>query len=328
MSPSLFLLTLLTGGMIASSVEAQLANEFVSPADPYAPKELVAGELSISGSRTMSQLAAVWSDGLRHIHPEFATQLDFQGSETALDRLIGETPSIGLMSRELSDEEQQEFSAARQGLRLLAINTAHDAVAVIVHPDNPLEGLTLDQLKTLFATQDGSDGLTWSVVGVDEDEWKDRPVVRLIPDAQSGARGQFAARVFGGEVDLHADTEHSWHTKIVEVVATDPGAIGVVSYQNTRTDRVRTVPIADEEGEPLVAPFPGSIATGGYPLIRPLSIVVAVGDDGVRDPLVSEFLRYVLSREGQADVVKDGFQPLGRSELLEQFDRLGWNRVK
>jgi len=70
------------------------------------------------------------------------------------------------------------------------------------------------------------------------------------------------------------------------------------------------------------------VASGKYPLIRPLTVVVAVGDKGVESPLATEFLKYVLSRDGQADVIKDGFQPLGRADLLEQYDRLGWNQVK
>ena len=66
-----------------------------------------------------------------------------------------------------------------------------------------------------------------------------------------------------------------------------------------------------------------SIASGDYPLIRPLSLIVVMGKDGVTHPLVAEFLRYVLSVNGQEDVIKDGFQPLGRAELLEQIDHFG-----
>ena len=317
-------LTLLSAVLCAGS---SFSEDLLSPAAPYVPQDLVSGELSVSGSRTMSQLAAVWSDGLQHVHPDFRTTIDVQGSETALGRLAGDKPAIGLVSRDLTDKEQQDFATAHSGRQLLAIDAAYDAVAVIVHPENPLDSVSIEQLQVLFGARESPEPLTWGAIGL-EGDWKDRPVARLLPDERSGTRGQFAQQVLRDSGQLADAPTHAWHTKIVEEVASQPGAIGVVSFSNSRTDQVRTLAISSSRAREAVALSPDSVASGDYPLIRPLTVVVAVGDQGVEDLLTIEFLKYVLSREGQADVVKDGFQPLGRADLLEQYDRLGWNQVK
>jgi phosphate transport system substrate-binding protein len=299
----------------------------VSVADPYAPENPVSGSLSLVGSRTMSELAAIWTDGFRHIHPDVKATFDFQGSETALESLSDDGSVIGLLSRDLSSAEQDEYANAHPGLKLHAVSAAYGAIAVIVHRNNPVPGLSLAQLKTLFAQSDEAAALTWSKFGA-ADDWANTPVVRIVPDKNSGARGQFVARVLGVDGELAAAKEYSWHKKIVDEVAADRGAVGFVSYANSLTDAIRTVPLSARNGGPYVPLTAESIASGKYPLIRPLSLVVVTEDDHIKNPLVADFVRYVLSLNGQEDVVKDGFQPLNRPALLEQLDKLGWNRSK
>ncbi|HEY1066504.1 MAG TPA: PstS family phosphate ABC transporter substrate-binding protein [Pirellulales bacterium] len=317
-----------------SAPVAPLVTDLASPssgASPYLPEQLACGELKLSGSRTMSAVAAVWSDGFKHLHPASAAKLDFQGSETAFAQLAGDAPAIGLLSRDLTAAEQEAFTKAHPDRRLVAITAAYDALAVIVHPENPIEGLTLPQLKTLFAQPAGANAnpapLTWASVGLTED-WANTPVVRFAPDEQSGARAQFVERVLGPGAKPAPATPYSWHTKIVEEVAAQRGAIGFVNAAAARSRKVRTVPIAAEAPGEFVPLSPETIAAETYPLRRPLSLLVVLKNDAIASPLTAEFVRYVLSQNGQDDVVKDGFQPLGRSELLEQFDKLDWNQAK
>lgn len=310
-----------------SSPAADPAVAPASAADPYAPENPVSGQLLFIGSRTMSELAAIWSDGFRHIHPDVNTTFDLKGSETVLERLGEGGSVIGLMSREISSTEREQFAKANPLLKLHVISAAYGAVAVIVNPGNPVQGLSLAQLKTLFGQSDDANTLTWGKLGA-EGDWANTPVVRIIPDDKSGARGQFMARVFGADGQLASAKEYSWHKKIVDEVAADRGAVGFVSYANSLTDKIRTMPLATQDGGPFVPLTAESIASGQYPLIRPLSLAVVSSDDGIKNPLIAEFIRYVLSRNGQEDVIKDGFQPLRRPALLEQFDHLGWNLSK
>lgn len=315
------------GGVARGQESAAAPASFVSAAEPYLPAKPVAGKLALVGSRTMSQLAAVWSDGFRHIHPEAEITLDFQGSGTALAQLTPGGATLGLLSRDLTPAEAADFAAKHPGGKIIPVATAYDALAVIVHGDNPIEGLTLAQLKRLFGDSDEQKPLTWGDLGL-SGEWAALPVTRFAPGEQSGARGQFQTVVLG-EGGTFADlSAFDWHTRIVEEVTAARGAIGFVSLANARSPLVRVVPVAATETATAVLPTPERIAERSYPLIRPLTLVLAVPEAGPGEGLASEFVRYVLSRNGQEDVVKDGFQPLGRSEVFAQHDRLGWTTLK
>lgn len=304
-----------------------VAAPLVSAAEPYLPAKPVVGKLALVGSRTMSQLAAVWSDGFRHIHPEAEISLDFQGSGTALAQLTPGGATLGLLSRDLSPAEAAEFATKNPGGKLIPVATAYDALAVVVHGENPLEGLTLPQLRRLFGRGEGDKPLSWGDLGL-TGQWAELPVARFSPGEQSGARGQFQTVVLGEGGEFAELTTFDWHTRIVEEVGARRGAIGFVSLANARSPLVRVVPLAAAELAPAVLPTPERIAERSYPLIRPLTLVLAVPESGPGEGLASEFVRYVLSRNGQEDVVKDGFQPLARSEVFAQHDRLGWTTLK
>lgn len=319
---SLLFVAICCGRGLAQTPPAPLTS-----AAPYAPQAPVSGTLKLAGSRTMNQLAAVWTDSFRQLHPDSKAELDFHGSETAFKDLGGDKPAIGLLSRELTKADQEAFASAHPGQKLVDVKAAFGAIAVVVHPDNPIKSLSLAQLKLLFGQADGKQDVTWGQVGL-EGDWATIPVVRVAPDEASGSRVQFNSLVLGPQTKPATVTAHSWHTKIVEDVAAQRGAVGFVNFANSRTDKVRTTPIVATEGGVPVPLTVQTIAAGQYPLLRPLSVIVVLGKDGIKDPLVTEFVHYVLSRNGQEDVIKDGFQPLGRAALLEQFDHLGWNTAK
>lgn len=293
-------------------------------AEAYAPRKLASGEVKLVGSRTMSQLAAVWTDGFTHVHPDVKPKFDFQGSGSVFEQLKGDAPIVGLLSRGLTAADQEGFAKANPGLKLIEVDAAFDALAIVVYKDNPVKGLSFAQLKTLFGA---TEPLTWESIDLD-DAWDKTPVVRFAPGAESGARGHFVAKVFGENVEPGKLTSHEWHTKIVEEVAANKGGIGLVSFANSRSDKVRTVPISLKPQGPFVPLSAETIGAGRYPLIRPLSLIVVADDKGVKNPLVAELVRYVLSRHGQDDVLKDGFSPLSRAALLKQYDSLGWHSVK
>jgi phosphate transport system substrate-binding protein len=117
------------------------------------------------------------------------------------------------------------------------------------------------------------------------------------------------------------------HAQVAGAVASAKGAIGYV----TRTcigDKVKLVPLRLDESSPAVAPSDEAIARGQYPLVRELYVVINHSEDKPAGALALEVVRYALSRNGQADVLKDGFLPLARPDLNAQFDKLGWNSDK
>ena len=313
--------------LAATAVVAQEAAAPIVAADPYVPDKLMSGTLKFTGSRTLAQIAAIWIDSFKFVHPDIKSQFDAKGSETVFTHLGGKEPHIGLVSRSLTSADQQAFVKANPKSKLVEVTVTHDAVGVIVHPANPIASLSREQLQTLFGESDSAADLTWGSIGL-TGEWAQTKVERLTPDEKSGTRAQFASRVLGADGKFAQVTAEPWHAKIAEYVATHKGAIGLVNFAAAQSDKVRAVPIAIESNSPAIPLSAESVGAGEYPLIRPFSLLVVVGDDGAIDPLTAEFVRYVLSQDGQSDVIKNGFQPLSRAELLKQYDRLGWNRVK
>lgn len=308
------------------TLSADDADSAQTVADPYVPAELVQGELELVGSRTMSELAAIWADGFIHIHPDVEISLSFEGSETALEQLSAQGTTLGLISRDLTEHDQAAFAEDHPDTVLIPVTTGFDALAVVVHPDNPVESLTIEQLALLFGTTSEPAPTNWGVLDVGDD-FADMPLRRTVTGEHSGSYEHFRTLVLGGNEFAESES-HDWHAEIVETVATDPGAIGFVSLMNSRSESVRVVPLSIDDDHEAMLPTSAAIAAHDYPLTRPLTLVIAAPADGLSHPLLSEFVRYVLSEFGQFDVVKDGFQPLGRRELLEQYDRLGWNTIK
>ena len=114
---------------------------------------------------------------------------------------------------------------------------------------------------------------------------------------------------------------------IVDAVAATPEAIAVVSANRALPDSVRALAIA-VEGQRLVSPRNPRVVDLGYPLLRKLSVVVALNNEGKLNPAVEEWTKFILSKAGQETLVKDGLVPLDRSDIAVQQERLGWDQLK
>jgi phosphate transport system substrate-binding protein len=144
---------------------------------------------------------------------------------------------------------------------------------------------------------------------------------------QSGTRTFLRHFLLGGTEGRTVD-QHSSHAALIDAVAQDRGGVGIVSLSRVRPEKVRVVPVLGPDGSLVSVTDELALAQGRYPLIRPLTLIIPVKEQTLRDPFRLEFVKYVLSREGQADVAKDGFLPLHRDALMMQQDRLGWNTQK
>jgi phosphate transport system substrate-binding protein len=319
------LLVLLSGAAIAqeggSSAEPAV---FRSPAPPYSPDAPVKGTIRIVGSDTMQPVAEMWLRGLSRYHPEAKFELDCRGSETALPVLAKSESIIGLMSRPLSEDELKQLKDA--GARPVALVVGQDALAIIVHPDNPLREISREGLQKVFATGRTAAAPVWGDLGLSAD-WAKVPVVPQGRDPESVARRYLRNWVLDAHQKERECAEHLTHAQVAGAVASAKGAIGYV----TRTcigDKVKLVPLRLDESSPAVAPSDEAIARGQYPLVRELYVVINHSEDKPAGALALEVVRYALSRNGQADVLKDGFLPLARPDLNAQFDKLGWNSDK
>ena len=303
------------------------AADSATAADYYIPDQPVTGSLRLIGSGTMEQMAALWSHGFRKIHRQSKIEIECRGSETTLKGLLQDSKALGLMSRSLTNSERERFER-EVGMRLVQVEVGHDVLAVVAHPQNPTPGLNLKQAAGILAQLPSAAAApTWGQLGA-KGEWASVPISLHGYNDRSGTRAYLRTILGAAPSDRQAAQQHDSHTLLMDAVSKDRGGIGVVSLSRVRSDRVRMVPLVGTDGR-LAAPGDElAVAEGRYPLVRPLCVIVLVSGDQLTDPLHTEFLRYVLSRSGQADVAKDGFLPLTRNSLLMQQDALGWNTAK
>ncbi len=212
---------------------------------------------------------------------------------------------LGPMSRKMKAKEVKAFELAH-GYKPTAVRVAIDALAVFVHKDNPIEGLSVAQVDAIFSEDrkcGHSESVTsWGQVGVDGGE----NITAFGRDAASGTRAYFAKKALcKGKFKSDVAAINS-SSEIVERVAGDANGIGY-SGMGYATDGVRAVPIAKRDGGDFVEATPENASSGKYPLGRFLYIYVNKKPDAPLPEAVSEFIKWVLSPTGQTIVADAGF---------------------
>lgn len=294
--------------------------------DPYTPQQEVEGDVLFFGSQTLQQVAAIWSDSFRELHPKVTLNIDCRGSETAITSVPEQQRWIGLMSRPLTNQERAELEQKR-GNRLAELVICQDVMGIIVHPSNPVAGFVDSSESPILVKADGSGiASTWSELSV-ADPLGSQPIQILGPKNSSGTRRYLESRLLGADAANRPVSEYSTRDELIEAVAKDPSGISLVSLSHGEPSSVRIVPVAGADGV-LTLPSDSNIVSRRYPLIRPLYLVVGLNGEAMDDPLMRELFSYLLSRSGQEDVMKDGFLPLTHGEAVAQKEKLGWNETR
>jgi len=310
----------LVAGRGAHSAESAVAD---LPAYSKASGE-VAGSLKTEGSDTMNNLVALWAEGFKKFYPSVREGIQGKGSASAPPALTEGTCSFGPMSRDWKPSEIDAFKA-KHGYAPTVVPVALDMLVVFVHKDNPLASLSLQQVDAIFSkNRTGgakADIRTWGDLGL-EGEWKDRPISLYGRNATSGTYGYFKEfALFKGDFKPTVK-EQPGSSAVVQAVASDRFGVGYsgIGYM---TANVRPVALAAEPGAQPVAPTAEAAYSGDYPLARFLYLSVNHRPGGELDPLRREFLRYVLSSQGQADVKKDGYLPVTAAVAAEALSSVG-----
>jgi phosphate transport system substrate-binding protein len=316
-------LRLLAVGLSAAAAFGQAVQ--LDPAfAPYKASQGVSGAIKSVGSDTMNNLMAFWGDGFKAAYPNVTIEVEGKGSSTAPTALIAGTASFGPMSRAMKDKEIDEFEKAF-GYKPTAVETSIDMLAVYVHKDNPIQSLTLQQVDAIFSlTRKG--GLTkqistWGDLGL-SGEWADKPISLYGRNSASGTYGYFKEHaLFKGDFKPTVK-EQAGSSAVVQGVASDRYAIGY-SGIGYKTADVLAVPLAFDAKSKAVAALPENAYTGEYPLARFLYLYLNVKPNSKLDPLRREFLRYLFSKDGQEQVIKDGYYPVTASIAKRNLERLG-----
>jgi phosphate transport system substrate-binding protein len=282
----------------------------------------VDGNLNSIGSDTLINLMTYWAEAFNKLYPNVRIQVEGKGSATAPPALIAGTAQLGPMSRRMKPDEEDAFEK-KHGFRPTRISVALDCLAVYVHKDNPIRGLTLPQVDCIFSKTCKSgyrELTTWGDAGL-TGAWATLPISLYGRNSASGTYTYFQEHaLLKGD---YKDTvkEQPGSAAVVNGVAADRAGIGY-SGIGYRTSEVRAIPLAKDDKSPLTEPTFANALRGTYPLGRTLYIYVAKKPGEPLPKLVEEFLRFVLAREGQDIVVKDGYGPLPAKVIQQQLELL------
>ncbi len=252
------------------------------------------------GSDTLVNLALAWAERYQMEHPDVRISVSGGGSGTGIAALINGTVDIANASRHIKAEELE--AARANGIEPMEFIVARDAIALIVHPDNPVSALTLQQVSDIYSGKINN----WAEVG-----GEDHPIVRLSRETNSGTHVYFLETVlrlgkkndrtlFAMDTLLLPSSEG-----IVYEIRQNPNAIGYDGLGYVPPD-LKTLAIARAEGEPYILPSIETVNSGAYPIARELYMYTP----GQPPPAVQDYLNWILSPEAQAIVAELGFVPI------------------
>lgn len=290
----------------------------------YTPIAGVSGNIKSVGSESMTNLMGFWLEGFTKVYPAVTKEVESKGSATAPTALIEGAATFGAMSREMKQKEIDDFEK-KFGYKPARIATAIDMLGVYVHKDNPIASLTLQQVDAIFSkTRKGGlekDIVTWGDVGLTGD-WADKPISLYGRNEASGTYGFFKDHaLFKGD---YKDTvkAQGGSSAVVQGIGSDKYAIGYSGIGSLTAD-VRAVPLAkDAKSSPIVATLENAYS-GNYPLSRFLYVYFNHKPGTTLDPLRREFARFILSKQGQEETVKDGYFPLLPKHVEDGLKTIG-----
>jgi phosphate transport system substrate-binding protein len=283
----------------------------------------VSGTLSSVGSDTMNNLMTLWAEGFARYYPGVKVQVEGKGSSTAPPALIAGTAQLGPMSRAMKSSEIDQFEQ-KHGFKPTELRTSLDALAVYVNRDNPLRSLSLPQADAIFSKTRKlgapADLSLWGQLGLNGD-WAARPISMYGRNSASGTYGYFKEHALGKGDYKDQVKEQPGSASVVQGVSEDRFGIGYsgIGYM---TSGVRAVPISERVDAPPKEATYANALDGSYPLARHLLLYIVRNPGTPLDPLVREFGRFILSREGQEIVVKDGYMPLPADLCLAESRKL------
>lgn len=333
----------LWAGSAAAEPLGAASQQEVDPAlTAYVPVNGLSGRVSIAGSDTMAPLMTKLVAHFTHQHPETKFAVESVPTSQAIrefllgisyqrrgDKVRGRGTEgasyadLLASSRPLSEKERKGF-ASNHGYEPLEIPIAMDAVAIYVNNENPITGLTLEQVDAIFSTTEkrGMHSVsTWDQVGL-QDGWTKQPIHLYGRDKKSGTRYFFEhVALLGGNLKPNVQEQPGSASEIL-AIAQDRLAIGYAG-SGYNTSFVRMVPLAHQAGGQYILPSAESVRDHSYPLARPLFLYVNKDPKDKLDPIVEEFLKFVNCRQGQEVVARANFYPLTSSQVAKNRQNLG-----
>jgi len=305
----------------------------------YSPKKQVSGAFKIQSAEALYPLVTRLSADFQRFQQKITVDVKKGSSKAVTEFLqppLSKTGKIMMIDdrassfqllatpHQLSDAEVKEF-VAQHGYEPTVVPLGVDAVALYVHKNNPLSGLTLDQVDAIFSSTRKRGAKTaisqWGQLGLAE-SWRDLSIQPYGRDKRSEARATFQEQALGGG-DFRSDVkEHPGAASVVLNIHRNPMGIAY-SGLGLQTSDVRALPIAEKDGMPFVFPSKETVTDETYPLRHTLYLYF---DKSPKKPLpeaVQEFLTFIMTREGEETIIKAGWFPLPPIQIQNKAIALG-----
>jgi phosphate transport system substrate-binding protein len=258
------------------------------------------------GSDTMVNLAQGWAEAYQTVKPGISVEVSGGGSGVGIAALINGTCDIANSSRKLEKEEEEKATAKYGGKHPAEHLVGYDALAIYVHPSNPLTEISMEELGEIY--REGGKINKWSDLGVQIPGGNDE-MVRASRQNNSGTYHYFREVVVGKKSDFkQGSRDMNGSKEVVDLVATTPGAIGY-SGIGYRTAKVKVLHVSKKKGEAAITPSIKTTLDKTYPIARPMFMYVSP----TAKPEAEEYVAWILTAPGQKIVVDSGYVP------LEQF---------
>jgi len=253
------------------------------------------------GSDTMVNLAQAWAEAFAKVDPSISVEVSGGGSGIGVAALINGTCDIANSSRKLEPEEVEK-AKEKHGHEPKEFLVAFDALAIYVHPSNPLNEISLEELSEIY--REGGNIEKWSQVGATlagGDE-----IIRVSRQNNSGTYHYFREMVVGKKSDFKLGSRDMNGSKdVVELVSRTPNAIGY-SGLGYRTDKVKVLKVSKKKGGPYVEPSIPTTWDNSYPIARPMFMYTP----GQPPAHVQKYIDWILTDVGQEIIKESGYVPL------------------
>lgn len=314
---------------------------YAQTSSKYEPKLQVSGTIRSWGSAQMGELLRLWEHGFQRYHPATRFEDKLNGTVSGMGGLYSGVIDLSLMGREIWPTEAMAYEQVtghapdevQVALGSFDVPTKADALAVFVHRKNPLRNLSFDQLRSVFGCAIGGSKCVqrWRELGLKQD-WANQPIHLYAYKFDNAAAIFFknvvlkesewrcGIKTFANQLGKDGKRVDSGQL-ILDALKSDPYGIAI-SNPHYADPEVKALALS-VPGGPTVYPTKKRIASGAYPLARAVYIFFNREEGQSPSPAISEFLRYVLSREGQQEVVREGaYLPLPEDVRRKQLARI------
>ena len=253
------------------------------------------------GSDTIVFVALAWAENYGDVNPSVAVAVTGGGSGTGISAMVNGTVDIANTSRAMTESEIEE--ARSRGIDPIEHVVGFDALAVFLHPDNPLDALSISQLAEIYG--EGGAYETWSELGVSISGCSSDEIIRVSRQNNSGTYAYFKEAVLGQDEYKPGSLDMNGSSEVVDLVGNTPCAIGYSGLAYA-TEIVEMPCILTDRGD-CVSPSAESAIDGSYPIARPLFMYTAGEPTG----MIKEYMDWILGEAGQCILVDKGFAAAG-----------------